>query len=147
MTVAEELYTKGFISYPRTETERFSRETDLTTLIREQEGHPAWGAYATGLLSPAGGGGEGGGEVGKFRFPIEGEKDDQAHPPIHPTKRATPQELGGPNGQVFIYLFMLSLYLIVYLFNFSFIYLLFICYHYLNHCRKFVLVRSLQQQH
>jgi DNA topoisomerase-3 len=122
MKVAEELYTKGFISYPRTETERFSPETDLATLIREQDGHPQWGAYASALLpAPGGGGGEGGGGGGgggegggggggKFLFPRKGDKDDQAHPPIHPTRRATPHELGGPNEQVFfsfIYLFIL----------------------------------------
>jgi len=29
MTIAEALYTKGYISYPRTETEAFSEGTDL----------------------------------------------------------------------------------------------------------------------
>lgn len=29
MMVAEKLYTKGFISYPRTETNMFSKEIDL----------------------------------------------------------------------------------------------------------------------
>lgn len=29
MTIAEKLYTKGFISYPRTETNMFSNEMDL----------------------------------------------------------------------------------------------------------------------
>ena len=29
MTIAEKLYTKGIISYPRTETNMFSKEIDL----------------------------------------------------------------------------------------------------------------------
>lgn len=29
MTIAEKLYTKGFISYPRTETNQFSKDIDL----------------------------------------------------------------------------------------------------------------------
>lgn len=103
MHVAEELYTKGFISYPRTETESFSRDADLRSLIAEQGRHPAWGAFARELV---GGREEEGGQhgrdsgAGKFRFPRKGSKDDQAHPPIHPTKLATSQELKGTDEQV-----------------------------------------------
>lgn len=31
--VAEALYNKGFMSYPRTETDKFNRDTDLKALI------------------------------------------------------------------------------------------------------------------
>lgn len=34
MTVAEKLYTKGFISYPRTETNMFSKEIDLRLICK-----------------------------------------------------------------------------------------------------------------
>ncbi len=91
--MAEELYNGGYISYPRTETEKFSRETDLQTLITEQREHPAWGAYASALQD----------QPDKFLFPREGVKDDQAHPPIHPTKRATPAELGNNRDSLNIY--------------------------------------------
>ncbi|CDP16020.1 unnamed protein product [Coffea canephora] len=33
MKVAEDLYQTGFISYPRTETDRFSEKTDLQWVV------------------------------------------------------------------------------------------------------------------
>ncbi|XP_059315421.1 DNA topoisomerase 3-alpha [Lycium ferocissimum] len=77
MKVAEDLYQNGFISYPRTETDRFSEKTDLRTMVQEQEGHPVWGSYAQRLLDP---------QSGLWRNPSGGGHDDKAHPPIHPTK-------------------------------------------------------------
>ncbi|CAL4912722.1 unnamed protein product [Urochloa decumbens] len=77
MKVAEELYQAGFISYPRTETDNFSPNTDLHAIVREQVEHPVWGAYADRLLSP---------EERLWRNPSNGGHDDKAHPPIHPTK-------------------------------------------------------------
>jgi len=46
--VAEKLYTKGFISYPRTETDQFDPGMDLKALIQKQVEDPSWGPYATG---------------------------------------------------------------------------------------------------
>ncbi|TDG42742.1 hypothetical protein AWZ03_010848 [Drosophila navojoa] len=73
MTIAEKLYSKGFISYPRTETNQFSKEFELAPLVEQQTGHEAWGAFAQRVL-----------EWGPS--PRNGNKSDQAHPPIHPTK-------------------------------------------------------------
>ena len=83
MRVAEKLYQAGYISYPRTETEKFPDDFDLEGHVQKQVGHPVWGGYAEGLLGPQGG----------FNEPRQGAKDDQAHPPIHPLKRATQQQL------------------------------------------------------
>lgn len=77
MKVAEDLYQSGFISYPRTETDSFSPRTDLLTIVQDQQGHPLWGSYAQKLLDP---------EAGLWRNPSSGGHDDNAHPPIHPTK-------------------------------------------------------------
>ncbi|KAH0562609.1 hypothetical protein GP486_002715 [Trichoglossum hirsutum] len=77
MKVAEELYTKGFISYPRTETDQFDRGIDLRALIEKQTMDGSWGAYAQGLLE------------GNFRQPRAGRNNDQAHPPIHPVSYAS----------------------------------------------------------
>lgn len=77
MKVAEELYQSGFISYPRTETDSFSENTDLQAIVREQQGHPLWGSYAQRLLDP---------EENLWRNPSNGGHNDNAHPPIHPTK-------------------------------------------------------------
>ncbi|KAJ1298658.1 hypothetical protein BS78_01G470500 [Paspalum vaginatum] len=77
MKVAEELYQAGFISYPRTETDNFSPNTDLHAIVREQVSHSVWGAYAQRLLNP---------ETRLWKNPSNGGHDDKAHPPIHPTK-------------------------------------------------------------
>nr|XP_017108876.2 DNA topoisomerase 3-alpha [Drosophila bipectinata] len=73
MTIAEKLYSKGFISYPRTETNQFSKEFELKPLVEMQTGNAAWGAFAQRVV-----------EWGPN--PRNGSKSDQAHPPIHPTK-------------------------------------------------------------
>ncbi|PGH15987.1 hypothetical protein AJ80_05363 [Polytolypa hystricis UAMH7299] len=72
MRVAESLYTKGFISYPRTETDKFDKGIDLKKLVEKQEQDGAWGQYAQGLMN------------GGFKQPRAGRHDDKAHPPIHP---------------------------------------------------------------
>ncbi|KAJ1510371.1 DNA topoisomerase 3-alpha [Coelomomyces lativittatus] len=82
MRIAEQLYQKGFISYPRTETNRFAKNFNLKPLITIQRNHPVWGHYASALL-----------DEDLFDLPRQGKNDDQAHPPIHPTKYA-PDLLG-----------------------------------------------------
>ncbi|XP_019200561.1 PREDICTED: DNA topoisomerase 3-alpha isoform X3 [Ipomoea nil] len=79
MKVAEDLYQQGFISYPRTETDRFSVDgiANLPMTVQEQVGHPVWGSYAQRLLDH---------ESGLWRDPSGGVNDDKAHPPIHPTR-------------------------------------------------------------
>lgn len=81
-SIAEDLYSKGYISYPRTETEIYDETIDCRALVAEHLGHPVWGQYCRGLL-------EGGG----FEQPRPGQKHDKAHPPIHPLKSATEAEL------------------------------------------------------
>jgi hypothetical protein len=44
--VAEGLYTKGFISYPRTETDQFDKAIDLKKLVEKQYPDSSWGQYA-----------------------------------------------------------------------------------------------------
>ncbi|XP_059835657.1 DNA topoisomerase 3-alpha [Hypanus sabinus] len=76
MRIAEKLYTQGYISYPRTETNIFPKDFNLTLLVQQQTVDPLWGTFAQGIL-------DGGGPR-----PRNGNKSDQAHPPIHPTKYA-----------------------------------------------------------
>ncbi|XP_061196153.1 DNA topoisomerase 3-alpha-like [Saccostrea echinata] len=73
MRIAENLYTKGFISYPRTETNMFPKDLDLAALVQEQTRDPNWGGFASGILQDR-------------PNPRNGNKTDQAHPPIHPIK-------------------------------------------------------------
>ncbi|NXF88234.1 TOP3A topoisomerase, partial [Eubucco bourcierii] len=74
MRIAEKLYTQGFISYPRTETNIFPKELNLSALVQQQTRDPNWGAFAQRILDQGG------------PTPRSGAKSDQAHPPIHPTK-------------------------------------------------------------
>lgn len=53
MKIAEKLYTSGFISYPRTETESFGTSLNLRDLVRQQGSDPRWGSFARRLLEPA----------------------------------------------------------------------------------------------
>lgn len=54
MSIAEKLYTQGFISYPRTETNIFPKELDLGQLVQEQLGDNRWGPFAQGILAEGG---------------------------------------------------------------------------------------------
>lgn len=75
MKIAEKLYTQGFISYPRTETNIFPANLALAPLVEQQTQSPAWGTFAQRVLDQPGG-----------PSPRQGKNSDQAHPPIHPTK-------------------------------------------------------------
>ncbi|CDF34277.1 unnamed protein product [Chondrus crispus] len=80
MEVAESLYNKGLISYPRTETDRFDKSYNLRDLVGKQVGHLDWGPFASRLLSPPSEE-----DALAFTWPRSGSNDDGAHPPIHPT--------------------------------------------------------------
>lgn len=77
MKIAEKLYTSGFISYPRTETNIFPKELNLRPLVDAQVPDPRWGAFANRINNEFQG-----------PNPRKGKKSDQAHPPIHPLKGA-----------------------------------------------------------
>ena len=76
MEIAEKLYQRGYLSYPRTETDGFQSGFDLHSLIQSQAQDARWGGFAQKLLA------------GDFQWPRAGGKDDHAHPPIHPVKAA-----------------------------------------------------------
>lgn len=50
MEIAEKLYQKGFISYPRTETNAFPKTMNLKSLVQRLEGSPEFGGYVKKLL-------------------------------------------------------------------------------------------------
>lgn len=89
MSLAEKLYNRGFISYPRTETDIFEFSSEqLRTLVRKQTADNVFGGYAKSLLESNG-----------FRIPRKGKNNDKAHPPIHPTSSG--EELSGQERAVF----------------------------------------------
>ncbi|VVC35662.1 Hypothetical protein CINCED_3A013138 [Cinara cedri] len=73
MKIAEKLYSQGFISYPRTETNIFPKELNLSNLVQLHLEDNNWGDFAQRVLNNG-------------PSPRQGKKSDQAHPPIHPTK-------------------------------------------------------------
>ncbi|MEM2137314.1 MAG: DNA topoisomerase, partial [Candidatus Methanomethylicia archaeon] len=81
LDIAEELYRNGYISYPRTETEIYSENINLREKVQLFREHPEYGEYANKILKM------------KILKPTVGEKDDKAHPPIHPTKSAVMGEI------------------------------------------------------
>jgi len=84
MQKAEELYQQGFISYPRTETEKFRPEFNHHELIQSfQAVAGEFGDYANKLLSN-----------NNFQNPRAGQHDDNAHPPITPAKAVDPETIG-----------------------------------------------------
>lgn len=87
MKTAEKLYTQGFISYPRTETNMFPQGLALEPLVEQQTPNPAWGAFAQRILDQGG------------PNPRQGNKTDHAHPPIHPTKYTN--TLQGNEGRLY----------------------------------------------
>ncbi|MEM4509707.1 MAG: type IA DNA topoisomerase [Pyrobaculum sp.] len=79
LDIAEELYRRGYISYPRTETTIYPHTLDLREVLEELTSSE-YKKYATFLLERG------------FK-PTRGDSDDGAHPPIYPTKGATKDEI------------------------------------------------------
>lgn len=54
MKIAERLYTQGYISYPRTETNIFPKELNLTPLVEQQTEDARWGPFARRIINEGG---------------------------------------------------------------------------------------------
>nr|ACX31684.1 DNA topoisomerase III beta [Leishmania donovani] len=91
MSIAENLYIRGYISYPRTESTAYPPSFNLAGTLAQQKNHSMWGAYVTALL-----------QQGHAR-PKAG-KDAGDHPPITPMRSASPGELSGDEWRIFEYI-------------------------------------------
>lgn len=89
MKIAEDLYTKGWISYPRTETDQFDPGMDLRALVNKQTQDNHWGPFAQQLMN------------GGFKQPRQGRNNDKAHPPIHPVNYVAPTQLNDNERRVY----------------------------------------------
>jgi DNA topoisomerase-1 len=78
LDIAEELYRRGLISYPRTETQVYP--PSAYERLKAFANHPEFGDYVRRLLAAG-------------AKPTSGPKDDRAHPPIHPIRAATKDEV------------------------------------------------------
>lgn len=54
MKLAERLYTQGYISYPRTETNIFPKELNLSNLVQQQLNDARWGNFAQRIMDEGG---------------------------------------------------------------------------------------------
>ena len=75
MAAMEKLYNMGYLSYPRTETTRYNPTINLKKIVSELGKNTEFGDFARRVES---------GEM--YGGPRNGNKDDKAHPPIHPVK-------------------------------------------------------------
>ncbi|WP_165253751.1 DNA topoisomerase I [Adlercreutzia sp. ZJ304] len=81
MRMAESLYMDGYISYPRVDNTVYPSTLDLTEVVQALQKNPAYAPYCKKLLAK-----------GKL-VATRGKKETTDHPPIYPTKGATPDDL------------------------------------------------------
>ncbi|KAI5186314.1 DNA topoisomerase III [Nematocida homosporus] len=87
MEIAEKLYTSGYISYPRTETDAFPKDFNAQEPLQRLKNDPVLGDYAR-KLNPG--------------RASAGPHSDQAHTPIYPIKEGT--GLSGASRAVYEYI-------------------------------------------
>lgn len=80
MKVAEHLYLRGFVTYPRTESTTYSANFNFNEILQDHQSNSEWGSYATKLLK--------GGKVNPKKGVDAGD-----HPPITPVKSASRDDL------------------------------------------------------
>ncbi|MFW5958578.1 MAG: DNA topoisomerase I [Natronomonas sp.] len=73
MSIAEELYTAGYITYPRTDNTVYPDDLDPEALLEEFLGHPPFDEPAQTVLDL------------ETIEPTAGDEETTDHPPIHPT--------------------------------------------------------------
>lgn len=85
LDAAEKLYNKGFLSYPRTETDLYPDTMDFAANIGAHQQDLRWGSYVSQLLQQG------------IDKPRSGSHDDKAHPAIHPVKYVNLDVLTSPD--------------------------------------------------
>jgi len=73
LELAQKLYEKGYTSYPRTSSQKLPKNLNFRSILQKLAKLPEYKPFAHALL-------------GKEKLkPVEGKKDDPAHPAIYPT--------------------------------------------------------------
>jgi DNA topoisomerase-1 len=88
MQIAESLYQAGYISYPRTSSEKLPSDIDYKKILKSLSNIQKYNKLASFLLSK------------EELKPNEGKKTDPAHPAIYPTHE-TPKKLGDKQQKVY----------------------------------------------
>src|ERR687894_428203 len=87
--IAEDLYTDGYISYPRTDNTVYPRSLDLREVLGYLKRVDGAGGYAKQLL-------------GQDKLsPTRGKKETTDHPPIYPTGYATKESMRDDRWKVY----------------------------------------------
>ncbi|MEM3841334.1 MAG: DNA topoisomerase I, partial [Candidatus Micrarchaeaceae archaeon] len=73
LAIAQSLYERSYISYPRTSSQKLPQTLGLSKIIKDLSKNQEYKKYADYLI-----------ESGRFK-PLEGKKSDEAHPAIFPT--------------------------------------------------------------
>lgn len=85
LEAAESLYNRGFLSYPRTETDKYPSSMDFSGILEKQKQDSRWGQYTLELLQRG------------LEAPRNGSHDDHAHPAIHPVNYVSLDTLTNAN--------------------------------------------------
>eukprot|EP00035_Acanthoeca_spectabilis_P009074 m.162373 g.162373 ORF g.162373 m.162373 type:complete len:499 (+) comp14603_c1_seq1:19-1515(+) len=88
LNVAEKLYNRQILSYPRTENDTYKADMPLAELVQHQTVDPRWGAFATNIVTEG-------------PNPQKGKSDTTDHDPIHPLKHAAPGEMDPDEQKVY----------------------------------------------
>ena len=88
MRIAEDLYTQGLISYPRTDNTVYPRGVNLRTLVEKFVATPFKEAAEYVLLQPS-------------FHPSRGRSETTDHPPIYPTGAVDPKKLKPDHAKVY----------------------------------------------
>ncbi|MFB6083193.1 MAG: DNA topoisomerase I [Halorientalis sp.] len=90
MSIAEELYTAGYVTYPRTDNTVYPEDLDPEELVADFADTSAFGEDAAGLLN-----------LDEIE-PTRGDEETTDHPPIHPTgELPNRSELGDDEWEVY----------------------------------------------
>jgi DNA topoisomerase-1 len=87
--IAEDLYTDGYISYPRTDNTVYPKSLDLREVLGQLKRVEGVGPYAQGLLAS-----------GKLS-PTRGKRETTDHPPIYPTGYASRKALRDDQWKIY----------------------------------------------
>lgn len=88
LAIAQNLYTEGLISYPRTSSQKLPKEIGYETILREIQKQPDYKTECELLLKSV------------PLKPFEGDKVDPAHPAIYPTG-IFPQNIEGRDKKIY----------------------------------------------
>lgn len=89
MRIAESLYMKGYISYPRVDNTVYPSSLNLADVVKTISGNPHYSAYCKKLLAKG------------TLHATRGKKETTDHPPIYPTAMVTTDDLSGADYKLY----------------------------------------------